>query len=304
MRVINAVVLALPAICVTLCCPAAAKTGSRTLERIQATGVISVGYRTTSAPFSYLDGRRRPIGYSIDICDRIVQAIRRETKLPELRIRMVAVTTATRLPMLAVGNIDLECGVTTHTVERERSVGFSVTTFVSASRLLSRRSAGIQSVDDLRGKTVATTLSTTSMQYLTKVNAERSLAMRIVAGIDDEDAFSMVRRGEAIAFAMDDVLLKSVLAGAQDGQAFTVSEHALTVEPYAIGLPPKDAKFKEVVDRAIKELFVSGEIHVLYKRWFESKIPFRNINLRLPMSGQLRRVVERPTDSPDPDIYR
>ncbi|HSW05317.1 MAG TPA: amino acid ABC transporter substrate-binding protein, partial [Aquabacterium sp.] len=181
---------------------------SPTLRKIRETGVVSLGYRVAAVPFSYLDARRRPIGYSIDICERVVDAIRQKLALPGLEARLVMVSSATRLPMVANGTVDLECGVTTNTAERQKSVAFSITTFVAASRLLSRSADNIRSVADLRGRAVTTTVSTTSMQYLTAANQARSLEMKILAGADDADAFQMVRTGRAAAFAMDDVLLR------------------------------------------------------------------------------------------------
>jgi len=277
---------------------------SATLRKIRDTGVVTLGHRTVSVPFSYLDARRRPIGYSMDICQRVVEAIRLRLGQPEIEVRLVPVTSATRLPMLAIGTVDLECGVTTHTVERQKSVAFSVTTFVAASRLLSKKSAEIFIIDDLRGQSVATTLSTTSIQYLTAVNQSRGLDMKIHAGADDQDAFLMVRNDHAVAFAMDDVLLRGVLASAPDAASYRMSDEALTTEPYAIGIVPNDPVFKQLVDGVIVGLYRSGEIHDIYKKWFESTVPLRNINLRMPMSEQLKRVIAQPTDSPDPATYR
>lgn len=277
---------------------------SATLRKVRDTGVVTLGHRTVSAPFSYLDARRRPIGYSMDICQRVVEAIRLRLGQPEIEVRLVPVTSATRLPMLAIGTVDLECGVTTHTAERQKSVAFSVTTFVAASRLLSKKSAEIFTIDDLRGQSVATTLSTTSIQYLTAVNQSRGLDMRIHAGADDQDAFLMVRNDHAVAFAMDDVLLRGVLASAPDAASYRISDEALTTEPYAIGIVPNDPVFKQLVDGVIVGLYRSGEIHDIYKKWFESTVPLRNINLRMPMSEQLKRVIVQPTDSPDPAAYR
>jgi glutamate/aspartate transport system substrate-binding protein len=277
---------------------------SRTLAKIRQTGVISVGYRLTSVPFSYLDARRRPIGYSMDLCSHVVRSLAGRLKLPQLQPRFVAVSSATRLPMLKSGAIDLECGTTTNTAERKKLVDFSVTTFVAASRLLAKKTDDVQRIEDLRGEAVSTTLSSTSMLYLTAVNEERRLGMRILAGVDDADAFDMVRSGRAVAFAMDDVLLRGQLAQVPDAQAYAISEEALTVEPYAIGVPHNDKPFKALVDEALIELYRSGRIDEIYDRWFMAPIPPNGINLKLPMSEGLRRVIEQPTDDSDPRRYR
>lgn len=277
---------------------------SATLRRIRDTGVVTLGYRVSSVPFSYLDARRRPVGYSIDICERVVEAIRQRLAQPAIETRLVMVTSATRVPMLANGTVDLECGVTTNTAERQKSVAFSTTTFVAASRLLMRTGAGIRGLDDLRGQPVATTVSTTSIQFLTAANQGRGLDMKILAGADDADAFQMVRTGRAAAFAMDDVLLRGVLATAPDARDYTISDEALTVEPYAIGMSRDDPVFKQLVDGVIIDLFRRGQIQAIYRKWFESPIPPHDINLKLPMSEALQRVIARPTDSPDPQAYR
>lgn len=290
----------------TICAGAvmAQEPESAALRKIRDTGVVTLGHRTESVPFSYFDARRRPVGYSMDICQSVVDAIRLRLGQPEIEVRLVPVTSATRLPMLAIGTVDLECGVTTNTVERQKLVAFSVTTFVAASRLLSKKSAEIFTIDDLRGQSVATTLSTTSIQYLTAVNQSRSLDMRILAGADDQDAFLMVRNDHAVAFAMDDVLLRALLATAPDAANYRISDAALTTEPYAIGIVPNDPVFKQLVDGVIVGLYRSGKIRDIYKKWFESTIPLRNINLHMPMNEQLKQVIAQPTDSADPAHYR
>jgi glutamate/aspartate transport system substrate-binding protein len=277
---------------------------SATLRKIADTGVITFGYRTESPPFAYLDAARRPVGYSVDICERIVEATRKALNMPELEVRRVVVSSATRMPMLADGSIDLECGVTTNTEERTKIVGFSVTTFVTASRLLSRKSASIRTIDELRDQPVVSTLSTTSIQYLTALNQARRLDMKILAGLDDYKSLDMVRANRALAFAMDDVLLRSVLSTAPDADDYSISDIALTTEPYAIGLPHGDPVFKRLVDDTIVGLFRSGEIQQIYQRWFQSPIPPRGVNLKMPMSEQLQRVIRQPSDASEAQAYR
>jgi len=284
--------------------PPAAQTDSPTLRKIRDAGVITLGYRVASVPFSYLDGKRRPIGYSMDICQRVVDAVRERLQMDDLEVRLMAVSSATRLPLVANGTVDLECGVTTHTAERAKSVAFSVTTFVAASRLLSRQSAPIRTLEDLRGRTVASTVATTSMQFLHGVNEARGLDMKIVAGLDDVEAFRMVGTGRAAAFAMDDVLLKSLVAAAPDGADYRIADEALTLEPYGIPMKRDDPAFKQLVDGVITDLYRSGEIHEIYRRWFQFPLPPKGLNLQLPMSEALKRVIQHPTDASDPRLYR
>lgn len=284
---------------------AAPTPDSPTLQRIRDTGVIVLGYRATSPPFSYLDSRLKPIGYSIELCERVIQAVRKQLALDELEVKRVPVSSATRMPLVANGTLDLECGVTTHTAERARNQAFSVTTFVAETKLLSRRSsAPLQEVEDLRGKVVVSTIGTTSIQHLHAVNSRQGLDMRILLGQDDQEAFRILQSGRAQAFMMDDVLLASLVAEAPDGAEYRMSTQALTVEPYAIGLPPRDPGFKRLVDAELAALYRSGEIQTIYRRWFESPIPPKGVNLRLPMSPAFQRVVKQPIDSPDPTQYQ
>lgn len=278
-----------------------------TLTRIRETGVVVIGYRPASAPFSYLDAQLRPTGYSVELCERVIASLRVRLKLPDLEVRRVAVGSATRMPMVSNGTLDMECGITTNTAERARSQAFSVTIFVAETKLMTRHGEKVQSLLDLRGRPVVSTIGTTSIQHLAKVNEQQGLNIRIVAGLDDPDAFQLLRSGRADAFMMDDVIIRSLLA--QQGAAvstddYVISDRALTVEPYAIGLNRDDPMFKTMVDDVLTGLYRSGEIHTIYRRWFESPLPPTGINLKLPMNAAFRRVVAQPTDSPDPERYR
>jgi len=282
---------------------AGATETSPTLRKIREAGVISIGYRDASVPFSYLDAQQRPVGYSMAICDRIVDAIKQRLRVRDLERRLVAVTSATRIAMVANGSIDLECGVTTHTFERQRQVAFTVTTFVAASKLASRREQPVIKLDDLRGKTVTSTVGTTSLRHLQELYT-KGVPINIVAAREDIDAFRLLEAGRVHAYAMDDVLLHGTIANSGHPQDFLVSDDALSVEPYAIMLRRDDPEFKRLADDAIKALFKSGEIHRIYRDWFQSPIPPHGVNLSMPMSEAMKRVIERPTDSPDPAVYR
>lgn len=276
-----------------------------TLTRVRDTGVIVIGYRPASLPFSYLDAQLRPTGYTVELCDRIVAAVRTKLQLPDIEVRRVEVASATRMPLVINGTLDLECGITTHTAERARNQAFSLTIFVAETRLMTRGGERVQGLADLRGLAVASTIGTTSIQHLAKVNEQQGLGIRILGGLDDPEGFQMLRSGRASAFLMDDVLLRSLLAqqgpGAED---YRISDQALTVEPYAIGLRKGDPQFKALVDEVLAGLYRSGEIHAIYRRWFESPLPPSGLNLKLPMSAAFRRVIAKPTDSPEPDKYR
>ncbi len=283
------------------CASLAAQT-SPTLEKIRETGVVVVGHRIGSMPFSYLDDTLKPIGYTLDLCRRVVDSLAQTLARP-LAIKLVAVTPATRIPLVVNGTLDLECGVTTNTQERQKSLSFAVTTFVTHGRLLSKKSSAIQSLADLKGKAVVSTTSTTNMQFLNEANRSQGLNMKMLAGKDDAESFQMVDTDRAVAYAMDDVLLRSLVVNSGRPDEFMISREALSVEPYAIGLGRGDPVFKKAVDAALIGLFKSGDIHTLYRRWFESPIPPKGINLQLPMSAALKRVIASPTDSGNPADY-
>ncbi|MBY0367503.1 MAG: amino acid ABC transporter substrate-binding protein [Burkholderiaceae bacterium] len=276
-----------------------------TLTRVRETGVIVIGYRPASLPFSFLDAQLRPTGYTVELCDRIVDAVRQKLQLPDLEVRRVEVASATRMPLVINGTLDLECGITTHTAERARCQAFSLTIFIAETRLMTRGGERVRGLLDLRGQAVASTIGTTSIQHLAKVNEQLGLGIRILGGLDDPEGFQLLKGGRASAFLMDDVLLRSLLA--QQGPAaddYRISDQALTVEPYAIGLRKGDPQFKALVDEVLAGLYRSGEIHAIYRRWFETPLPPSGLNLKLPMSAALRRVIANPTDSPDPERYR
>ena len=275
----------------------AADEASPTLRRIRESGVISLGYREASLPFAYLDAQQKPVGFSVDLCLHLVDTVRRHLDLARLERRWVPVNAATRIPLVTSGQVDLECGASTNTLERQRTVAFSLTTFVAASRLLSRQSAPVSSVADLRGASVVSTVGTTNLQHLRRLRDVDGLAMTVIAVKDDSEAFRLVETERAKAYAMDDVLLHGLVASASRPQDFHISQEALSVEPYGLMLRRGDPAFKALVDGALTEMFRSGAFERLYQRWFLSPIPPQGINLQLPMSPSLRRLLTQPTDS-------
>ena len=286
-----------------LATPSAWGQGSQTLSKIEQTGIITLGYRLGSVPFSYLDERLNPTGYSMDLCYRIVDAVKARLKLRNLQIKLIAVTSATRIPLVVNGTVDLECGVTTNTLERQKSEAFSVTTFVAISRLLSKKTSNIQSLSDLRGEPVVSTVGTTNIRFLNEANLAQKLDMKILAGLDDAEAFQMVQTDRAVAYVMDDVLLRSLVARAKNPAEYSISEESLSIEPYGIAMNKGDAAFKQLADDVLVGIFRSGEIHTIYNKWFQSPIPPKGINLQLPMSAALKRVIAAPTDMSDPKHY-
>lgn len=277
---------------------------SLTLRKITETGIVSIGYRDGSIPFSYLDRKQRPIGYSIDICLRIVDALKAHLKLPGLEVQLRPITSANRIPLVVNDIVDLECGTTTNNADRQKRVAFTMTTFVALSSLVSKKTSNIRSVEDLKGEAVVSTAGTTHIKALADLNRARHLGLNILAGRDHVESFQMVDADRALAFAMDDVLLYGLVASAKNPADFTIHNSGLSVEPYGIALRKNDPEFKKIADEAIVALFKSGEINSIYQKWFQSPIPPNQINLQLPMSAALKKVIAHPTDSGEQADYR
>ncbi|HEV2612444.1 MAG TPA: transporter substrate-binding domain-containing protein [Noviherbaspirillum sp.] len=275
-----------------------------TLKKIKDTGGITLGVRDSSIPFSYLDDKQSYQGYSIDLCMKVVSALQKQLGMSSLNVKMNPVTSATRIPLMANGTVDLECGSTTNNLERQKQVAFAPTTFVTANRLLAKKSSNIKSLDDMKGKTLVSTSGTSNLKQVTALNGERNLGMNIMTAKDHAEAFLMVETGRAVAFAMDDILLASLAASSKSPGDYSITSEALSVEPYAIMMRRDDPAFKKAVDDAIIALFKSGEINRLYTKWFQSPIPPKGINLNIPMSEPLKAVIAKPTDSGDPETYK
>ena len=276
-----------------------------TLKNIKETGAITIGYRDSSIPFSYLDDNQKPIGFAIDICYKIVDAVKKELKLDKLEVKLNPVTSSTRIPLLANGTIDLECGSTTNNAERQKQIAFTNTHFLTASRFVSKKAGNIKSIDELKGKSVASTSGTTNIRQLTEANAARNLGVNIIPAKDHAEAFLMVETDRAVAFVMDDILLASLVAGSKEPGAYVISADAFSKpEPYGIMLRKDDPAFKKVVDGATAALYQSAEGERLYDKWFMQKIPPKGLNLNAPISAELKHQFTKPTDSPDPDSYK
>src|SRR6202161_1494882 len=245
-----------------------------TLKNIKETGAITLGYRDASIPFSYLDDSQKPIGFAMDICYRIVDAVKKELKLDKLEVKLNAVTSSPRIPLLANGTIDLECGSTTNNAEREKQIAFTNTHFLTASRFVSKKANKLDKIDDLKGKSVVSTAGTTNIKQLTEANAARNLGVNIIPAKDHAEAFLMVETDRAVAFVMDDVLLASLVAGSKEPSAYAISSDAFSKpEPYGIMLRKDDPAFKKVADDATAALYTSAEGQKLYDKWFMQKVP-------------------------------
>jgi ABC-type amino acid transport substrate-binding protein len=266
------------------------------LDQIRSNQTITIAHRDASIPFSYLNADGKPIGYAMDLCLKIADAIKRELKLPTLAINYLSVTSSTRIPSIVQGKAAMECGSTTNTAERRKQVDYTIAHFISSARFLVRSDAGLSKVEDLANRTVVSTKGSTNLKTLERINAERLLNMKIVEAADHAEAFSMVMQKKADAFAMDDVLLFGLRANSGQPEATTVMGKPMTIEPYAIMLPKGDAALKRIVDNEMRRIILSGEIHAIYRKWFEQPIAPKGINLALPMPYMLKDSFKYPSD--------
>jgi len=286
----------------TLAAPALAQDG--TLKKIKDSGSITIGHRDASIPFSYYDDKQQPVGYAMDLCHRIVDAVRANLKMPKIDVKYQLVTSANRIPLMANGTIDLECGSTTNNLDRQKQVWFTITHFVTANRYVAKKSANLRTLQDLKGKTVVSTAGTTNIKQITELNAQKNLGASILSANGHSESFLMVETGRAAAFVMDDILLYSLVATSKTPGDYAISADALSVEPYGIMVRKDDVAFKKVVDAAMVNTYKSGAINGIYSKWFLGPVPPKGINLNVPMGEAFKKVVASPTDSGDPAAYK
>lgn len=267
-----------------------------TLKKIKDTGVISLGYRESSIPFSYYDDHQNVIGYSQEFMARAVAAIKQKLNMPKLVIRLTPVTPQNRIPLVQNGTVDLECGSTTNNTEREQQVAFSTSIFVIGTCLMTKKDTGIKDWSDLKGKTVATTAGTTSERLLRKMNQDKRMGMNIVSAKDHAEAFATLASGRASAFMMDDALLAGERAKASNQAEFIIVGAPQSEEAYGCMMRKNDPEFKKVVDDAITKMELSGEADRIYKKWFESPIPPRGLNLNFPENDAIKALFKNPND--------
>ena len=282
----------------TLALPVLAQDPGGTLKKVKDNGSITLGIRESSLPLSYLDDKQQPVGYHIDICNRIVDAVKSHLKLASLKTAYTPVTSQNRIPLVTNGTVDLECGSTTNNEARQKQVAFAPTTFVTNVRMAVKKASGIKSLDQLSGKPVATTTGTTSVQLMRAHEKGKGIDFKEVYAKDHADAFLMLETDRAVAFVMDDNLLAGLMVSSKNPNDYAIVGEVLNIEPIAIMLRRDDAAFKKVVDDAVKSMMKSGEIDKLYARWFMNPIPPRSANLNFAMTDKLKELIKTPSDAP------
>ena len=267
-----------------------------TLKKIKDTGAITIGHRESSIPFSYLDDKQQPVGYAMDLCAKVVDAVKAELKMPNLKVAYQPVTSANRIPLLQNGTIDLECGSTTNSVERQKQVAFGPTYFVVNISAAVKKDSGIKTFADLNGKTVASTSGTTSIPLLRGYEKAKGIDFKELQAKDHAESMQLVASDRAQAFIMDDILLAGQIANQQNPGAYMILSESLRTEPYSMMLRREDPQFKALVDRAVSAVFKSGEIDKVYAKWFTSAIPPRNINMNFPQTPAIKEAFKSPND--------
>ncbi|MEW9898135.1 glutamate/aspartate ABC transporter substrate-binding protein [Chitinivorax sp. PXF-14] len=295
MRIQRNIVAALIAsIAATGAASAAELTG--TLKKIKDSGAMTLGHRESSIPFSYLDDKQKVVGYSQDVANEVIAAVKKELKMPGLIVKLNSVTSQTRIPLVQNGTVDLECGSTTNNTERQKQVAFSDSIFVIGTRLLAKKTSGVKDFPDLAGKTVVTTAGTTSERIIRKMNADKNMGMNVVSAKDHGESFLMLETGRAVAFMMDDALLYGEMAKAKNPGEWAVVGKPQSFEAYGCMMRKDDPQFKALVDSTIAGLMKSGKINDIYKRWFMSPIPPKGLNLSFPMSDDMMALIKNPND--------
>jgi glutamate/aspartate transport system substrate-binding protein len=270
-----------------------------TLQKIRDTGTISIGHRESSIPLSYLDGDGKPIGFSMELCNRIVGRIRAQMNMPNLKIEYFPVNSSNRIPLVKNGSVDIECGSTANTALRQGEVSFSVAFFSPQNRWLVRSDSSLHSTADLRGKIVAVTQGAVSGQIAKKISDERKLDLKFIQGRDHAESFLLVETGRVAAFMEDDINLAGLRANSKDPASFRLLDEGFPSDIYGLMFQHGDAKFKQLVDDTLIGLMKSGEFQQLYVKWFESPIPPKRANLQFPMSVVLKDLIKNPSDKPN-----
>lgn len=284
--------------------PAVAEDSTDTLRSLKENGYIAVGYREDAIPFSYAGKPGEALGFTVDLCREAIGVLKADLGMPSLEIRMIKVTTVNRIAMLLEGQIDLECGATANTVERQEQVAFAPTHFLARPVFAARASAALKTIADLAGKRVVAQARSVEMEALRDINAQRQLGMRLLPARDPDGAFLIAEYRGADAVVLDDVELAARIAASDNPTAFRLSDDGLgPAIPYGIMMRKGDAAFKTKFDRALASILSGPAAEGLYARWFTSPIPPGGITLRLPMGAALQKAYARPTDSPNPGDY-
>ncbi|MDD5284228.1 MAG: transporter substrate-binding domain-containing protein [Desulfuromonadaceae bacterium] len=279
----------------------ATSSGERTgtLRKIADSGTIVLGYHESTIPFTYITSDGKVMGYSYDIALKIADAVKRELKLPKLQIKQVPFTTQTRFPIIQNGTVDITCGATTNTTERQKIVAFSNTIFIAGSRLMARKNSGIRDFPDLAGKNVVTFAASTSEKMLRKMNSEKNSRINIISTFDrGTRPLAVLQAEQADAFMMDDILLYATIRDAWRPDEWIVTGTPQSYEAYGCVMRRDDPVFKKVVDQEIARIMKSGEAETLYRKWLMSPIPPKGVNLGFPMSEAMTRLFKNPNDKP------
>lgn len=269
---------------------------SSVLQRIKSTGKITIAHRESSVPFSFVNGEKKPMGYAVDLCLKIAEAVRKSAGLKDLRVEFAMVSPANRIAVIEEGRADLECGSTTNNAERRKKVGFTIPHFITGARLMVKSDSTVEKIEDLMGRKLVSTRGTTPLQAAEQANRERLMGLTILSAPDHANAVGMVEKNEAQAFLMDDVLLFGLIANRPDPTSLKVVGKFLTTEALAIMLPRDDRDFKKVVDDEMRRLILSREIYAIYDRWFMQPTPPNNSSLNMPVSYLLRDFWKYPSD--------
>lgn len=281
-----------------VCTVAAAPAWADTLAKVKDSGTITMGIRESSYPLSYLDDKQQPIGYHIDVCNRVIDAVKTKLNMPNLKVQHQPVTSQNRIPLVTNGTVDIECGSTTNNEARQNQVAFALTTFVTNVRIAIKKSSGIGSIGQLDGKPVATTTGTTSVQLLRAHEKGKGVNFKEVFGKDHADSFLLLETDRAVAFVMDDNLLAGLIATSKNPKDYAIVGEVLNIEPIAIMMRKDDPAFKKIADDTIRGLMKSGELEKLYAKWFMSPIPPKNVSMDFPMSDKLKELIQNPSDAP------
>ncbi|AOJ39503.1 ABC transporter [Burkholderia lata] len=287
-------VLMFAALCAFASGAHAQETG--TLKKIKDTGVIALGHRESSIPFSYYDQNQQVVGYSREFQLKVVDAVKKKLNLPNLQVKNIPVTSQNRIPLVQNGTVDIECGSTTNNAERQQQASFSDTIFVIGTRLMTKKDSGVKDFADLKGKTVVTTAGTTSERLLRKMNNDKQLGMNIISAKDHGDSFNTLESGRAVAFMMDDALLAGERAKAKQPGEWVIVGTPQSEEAYGCMMRKGDTEFKKVVDDAISQVEKSGEAAKIYAKWFENPIPPKGLNLNFPLSDSMKKLYANPND--------
>lgn len=271
---------------------------ANTLEKAKTTGKFTLAYRESSIPFSYLGEDGKPLGFGWEMCKLIAEEVKKETGRKDLVVESQAVTSQNRIPLIQNGTVDVECGSTTNNSERGKQVTFAINYFYTGTRFLVKADSGIKSINDLKGKKVVSTTGTTNYQILRNLNDEKKYGFELLGAKDHADALLMVESGMANAFGMDDILLYGLKASSKESAKLAVVGESIQVEPYAIMFRKDDPKFQALVNKVITNSMKSGEFEKAYKKWFQTNIPPKNVNLNAPMSKELKDNLKALSDKP------